>query len=120
MGRCRCTCGCPKLRGFKNPFRVEYQVVNLDKLSALYPEGGDVTVDDLVAKGAVRKGQPVKVLGTGELTVKVSRRGRRVLGVREGRRSWLPAGASRRTDRRTGPVGRSYPPAPFRMSAGIS
>lgn len=62
----------PKLRGFKNPFRVEYQVVNLDKLSALYPEGGDVTVADLVAKGAVRKGQPVKVLGTGELTVKLS------------------------------------------------
>ncbi|MGY4643418.1 50S ribosomal protein L15 [Cellulomonas sp. URHB0016] len=62
----------PKLRGFKNPFRVEYQVVNLDKLSALYPDGGDVTVSDLVAKGAVRKGQPVKVLGTGDLTVKVS------------------------------------------------
>jgi large subunit ribosomal protein L15 len=62
----------PKLRGFKNPFRVEYQVVNLDKLSALYPNGGDVTVADLVAKGAVRKGQPVKVLGTGELTVKVA------------------------------------------------
>ncbi len=62
----------PKLRGFKNPFRVEYQVVNLDKLSALYPQGGDVTVADLVAKGAVRKGQPVKVLGTGEITVKVS------------------------------------------------
>lgn len=62
----------PKLRGFKNPFRVEYQVVNLDKLSALYPDGGDVTVADLVAKGAVRKGRPVKVLGTGELTVKVA------------------------------------------------
>jgi large subunit ribosomal protein L15 len=62
----------PKLRGFKNPFRVEYQVVNLDKLSALYPQGGDVTVTDLVAKGAVRKGAPVKVLGTGELTVKLS------------------------------------------------
>ena len=62
----------PKLRGFKNPFRVEYQVVNLDKISALYPDGGDVTVADLVAKGAVRKGRPVKVLGDGELTVKVS------------------------------------------------
>ena len=62
----------PKLRGFKNPFRVEYQVVNLDKLSALYPDGGDVTVADLVAKGAVRKGAPVKVLGTGEITVKLS------------------------------------------------
>jgi large subunit ribosomal protein L15 len=56
----------PKLRGFKNPFRTEYQVVNLDKLSALFPDGGEVTVDDLVAKGAVRKGLPVKVLGTGE------------------------------------------------------
>jgi large subunit ribosomal protein L15 len=56
----------PKLRGFTNPFRTEYQVVNLDKLSALYPDGGEVTVEDLVAKGAVRKGQLVKVLGSGE------------------------------------------------------
>ena len=62
----------PKLRGFKNPFRVEYQVVNLDKIEALFPDGGDVTVDDLVAKGAVRKNQPVKVLGTGEISVKVN------------------------------------------------
>jgi large subunit ribosomal protein L15 len=61
----------PKLRGFKNPFRVEFQVVNLDKLSALFPEGGSVTVEDLVAKGAVRKGQPVKVLGNGDVTVKL-------------------------------------------------
>ena len=61
----------PKLRGFKNPFKTEYQVVNLDRLGALYPEGGDVTVADLVAKGAVRKGAPVKVLGTGEISVKV-------------------------------------------------
>ena len=45
----------PKLKGFKNPFRVEYQVVNLDRLDELFPEGGDVTVDDLVAKGAVRE-----------------------------------------------------------------
>ncbi len=59
----------PKLRGFTNPFRVEYQIVNLDKLAALYPSGGEVTVEDLVAKGAVRKNQPVKVLGTGELAV---------------------------------------------------
>ncbi|MCI2266446.1 50S ribosomal protein L15 [Sediminivirga luteola] len=58
----------PKLRGFKNPAKVTYQVVNLDKLSALFPEGGDVTVEDLVAKGAVRPKQPVKVLGTGEIT----------------------------------------------------
>jgi large subunit ribosomal protein L15 len=61
----------PKLRGFKNPFRVEYQVVNLDKLSELYPKGGAVTVTDLVAKGAVRKGEPVKVLGNGDVSVKL-------------------------------------------------
>ena len=59
----------PKLRGFKNPFRVEYQVVNLDRLAELFPGGGDVSVADLVAKGAVRDGQLVKVLGTGELEV---------------------------------------------------
>ncbi|GAA3655809.1 50S ribosomal protein L15 [Microbacterium marinilacus] len=59
----------PKLRGFKNPFRVEYQVVNLDKLAELYPTGGDVTVADLVAKGAVRKNEKVKVLGNGEISV---------------------------------------------------
>ncbi|MGN6089508.1 MAG: 50S ribosomal protein L15 [Actinomycetes bacterium] len=59
----------PKLRGFKNPARVEYQVVNLDKLSSLFPEGGDVSVADLVAKGAVRANAPVKILGTGEVTV---------------------------------------------------
>jgi large subunit ribosomal protein L15 len=61
----------PKLRGFKNPFRVEYQVVNLDKLGELYPKGGAVTVADLVAKGAVRKGEPVKVLGNGDISVKL-------------------------------------------------
>ena len=59
----------PKLRGFKNPFRVEYQVVNLEKLAELYPAGGDVTVGDLVAKGAVRKNEKVKVLGTGDISV---------------------------------------------------
>ncbi|GAA4674383.1 50S ribosomal protein L15 [Nocardioides nanhaiensis] len=62
----------PKLKGFKNPFKVEFQVVNLDKLEQLFPEGGDVTVADLVARGAVRKGQPVKVLGQGSISVKVS------------------------------------------------
>ena len=61
----------PKLRGFKNPFRVEFQVVNLDRINELFPEGGTVTVEALVEKGAVRKNQPVKVLGTGEITVKV-------------------------------------------------
>jgi large subunit ribosomal protein L15 len=62
----------PKLRGFKNPFRVEYQVVNLGKLAELYPQGGDVTVADLVAKGAVRKNERVKVLGNGDLQVKLN------------------------------------------------
>lgn len=61
----------PKLHGFKNPFRIEYQVVNLGKLGELYPQGGKVTVPDLVTKGAVRKGQPVKVLGNGDLSVKL-------------------------------------------------
>ena len=61
----------PKLRGFKNPFRTEYQVVNLDRLQVLFPEGGQVSVSDLVAKGAVRDGFPVKVLGTGDISVKV-------------------------------------------------
>lgn len=59
----------PKLKGFKNPFKTEYQVVNLDKLASLYPEGGEVTVEDLVAKGAVRKNSLVKVLGQGEISV---------------------------------------------------
>ena len=62
----------PKLRGFKNPFKTEYQVVNLDWLYALYPEGGDVSIEDLVAKGAVRDGHLVKVLGSGEITVAVN------------------------------------------------
>ncbi|MGO1590627.1 MAG: 50S ribosomal protein L15 [Ancrocorticia sp.] len=61
----------PKLRGFKNPFRVEYQVVNVDSLAQLFPEGGSVTVEDLVAKGAVRPKNLVKVLGTGEISVKL-------------------------------------------------
>lgn len=62
----------PKLRGFKNPFRTEYQVVNLETLAALYPSGGEVTVEDLVAKGAVRAGRLVKILGTGEVSVAFS------------------------------------------------
>jgi large subunit ribosomal protein L15 len=61
----------PKLRGFKNPFRVEYQIVNLDKLSALFPEGGTIGVAELVQAGAVRGGQPVKVLGNGDIAVAV-------------------------------------------------
>jgi large subunit ribosomal protein L15 len=61
----------PKLRGFSNPFRVEYQVVNVSRLAELFPDGGAVGVDDLVAAGAVRAGQPVKVLGNGDITVPV-------------------------------------------------
>ena len=62
----------PKLRGFKNPFRTEHQVVNLDRIQELFPNGGDVTVEGLVAKGAVRKNELVKVLGNGEISVKVN------------------------------------------------
>jgi large subunit ribosomal protein L15 len=61
----------PKLKGFRNPFKVEFQVVNLDRINDLFPEGGSVAVEDLVAKGAVRKDQPVKVLGQGEISVAV-------------------------------------------------
>ena len=61
----------PKLKGFKNPFRVEYQVVNLDRLELLFPSGGAIDVDALVANGAVRKGHPVKVLGQGEISIAV-------------------------------------------------
>ncbi|MBA2558876.1 MAG: 50S ribosomal protein L15 [Propionibacteriales bacterium] len=59
----------PKLKGFKNPFRVEYQVVNLDRLNDLYPDGGEVTPASLVLKGAVRDNAPVKVLGGGAVSV---------------------------------------------------
>jgi len=62
----------PKLRGFKNPARVEYQAVNVAIINALYPKGGNVTVEDLVSKGAARSGLPVKILGNGEIAVKVS------------------------------------------------
>ena len=61
----------PKLKGFKNPFKVEFQVVNLDRINELFPEGGAVTVDDLVSLGAVRNGHPVKVLGQGDISVAV-------------------------------------------------
>ncbi len=62
----------PKLRGFKSPFKVYYQVVNVGQLSELFPQGGEVTKEELVAKGAVRKNQPVKVLGDGDISVKVT------------------------------------------------
>lgn len=61
----------PKLRGFKSPFKTVYQVVNVDQIAELFPKGGSVTKADLVAKGAVRKDRPVKVLGEGEISVKV-------------------------------------------------
>ena len=61
----------PKMRGFTNAFKTEYQVVNLDRISALFPEGGTIGVDELVAKGAVRDGHLVKVLGSGEISVKI-------------------------------------------------
>jgi large subunit ribosomal protein L15 len=61
----------PKLKGFKNPAKVEYQLVNVSKLADLFPKGGEVTVDDLVAKGAVREGYRVKVLGNGDIGVAV-------------------------------------------------
>jgi large subunit ribosomal protein L15 len=61
----------PKLRGFTNPFRTEYQVVNLDRIASLFPEGGEVNPQTLVEAGAVRAGHPVKVLGSGELSVAV-------------------------------------------------
>lgn len=62
----------PKLKGFSNArFKTIYQVVNLDKIGELFPQGGQVGIDDLVAKGAVRKNEPVKVLGTGEINVAV-------------------------------------------------
>lgn len=62
----------PKLRGFKSPFKVRYQVVNLDQLGSLFPKGGKVTKADLIAKGAVRDNLPVKILGDGEISVKVT------------------------------------------------
>ena len=61
----------PKLKGFTNPFRTTFQVVNLDKISALFPDGGTIGVDELAAVGAVRPGHQVKVLGSGEITVAV-------------------------------------------------
>ncbi len=62
----------PKLRGFKNPARIEYQAVNVSTINALFPKGGDISVEDLVKVGAARKGYPVKVLGNGDISVKVT------------------------------------------------
>lgn len=65
----------PKLRGFRNPFKKQFQVVNVEALAELYPNGGEVTVEDLVAKGAVRGGFPVKVLGDGDIAVALTVKG---------------------------------------------
>ncbi|MDO5493457.1 MAG: 50S ribosomal protein L15 [Nesterenkonia sp.] len=62
----------PKLRGFKNPFRVEYSPVNIATLAELFPQGGDVTVEALVSRGVAKKGRPVKILGTGEISAAVN------------------------------------------------
>jgi large subunit ribosomal protein L15 len=62
----------PKLRGFKNPARVEYQAVNVSTINELFPKGGEVSVADLIKAGAVRDSYPVKVLGNGEISVKVN------------------------------------------------
>ena len=61
----------PKLKGFRNRFRVEFQVVNVGDIAELFPKGGQVDVDQLIAAGAVRKGRPVKVLGNGDIAVKL-------------------------------------------------
>jgi large subunit ribosomal protein L15 len=61
----------PKLKGFKNRFRTEYEVINVGDVNRLFPNGGTVGVDELVAAGAVRKNSLVKILGDGKLTVKV-------------------------------------------------
>ena len=62
----------PKLKGFTNRNRVEYQVVNVGDIARLFPQGGTIGVDDLVAAGAVRKNKLVKVLGDGDLSVAVN------------------------------------------------
>jgi len=62
----------PKLKGFRNRFRTEYQIVNVGDINRLFPTGGDISVDELVARGAVRKNALVKVLGNGKLSVKVN------------------------------------------------
>ena len=100
--RCRCTCGCRSCAGFKNPFRTVYQVVNLDRLSELFPEGGDVTVDDLVARGRRPQGpegqgaRHRRDLGAGR------RHRARVLGRPPRRRSPLPGARPPSCDRRAG------------------
>src|SRR5699024_9394710 len=62
----------PKLKGFKNPNKITYQVVNVEDLATAFPQGGEVAVADLVSAGLVRAKQPVKVLGEGEISVKLN------------------------------------------------
>ena len=106
----------PKLSGFKNNNKVVFQVVNLDRIAALFPQGGSIDPDSLADAGAVRRGQPVKVLGTGELGgVKVDVHGARLLRVRQPRRSARPGAAPPASERATpGPLARAAacrPPA---------
>ncbi|KAA8966151.1 50S ribosomal protein L15 [Mycobacterium sp.] len=61
----------PKLKGFRNRFRTEYEIVNVGDINRLFPQGGSIGVEELVAAGAVRKNSLVKVLGDGKLSVKV-------------------------------------------------
>jgi len=75
----------PKLKGFTNPFRTEYQVVNLDKVAELFPQGGAISVDQLVAAGAVRKNSLVKVLGTGDISVAVQLTAHKFSGTARGK-----------------------------------
>lgn len=71
----------PKLKGFKNRNRVEYQVVNVGDIARLFPQGGTIGIDELVAAGAVRKNRVVKVLGDGEISVKVDVTATKVTGA---------------------------------------
>ena len=59
----------PKLKGFRNRFRVEYQVVNVGDLGRLFPDGGEIGPEEVAAAGAVRPKKPLKVLGEGSLSV---------------------------------------------------
>ena len=87
----------PKLRGFKSPFKKEYQVVNVAALAELFPQGGEITVADLVAKGAVRNGYPVKVLGDGEVSAAYTIKGVKASASAKSKIE-LPAAPSPRTD----------------------
>ena len=84
------TCGCRKLKGFTNRNRVEYQVVNVGDIARLFPQGGTIGVDDLVAAGAVRKNKLVKVLGDGDLSVAVNVTANKFTGAakEDHRRRW--------------------------------